>query len=644
MRFIGNKQNLLDVIDNTLKKHLDGSEKSFVDLFAGSNSVGMYFSNRYEIISNDVLYFSYAMARGTLGIKKYPTFDRLKKIGIDDPLKYLNSFDINSYHGDFVTREYSPDGLNNRKYFTVENAKFIDFYRNTINEWRKKELLDDNEFFYLLNILLSALPSVSNTTGTYGAFLKKWDNRAFKRLAPEAPILLNKFNNRQYNTDSIKLVSKIKDADIVYIDTPYNTRQYPSNYHVLEMIAKWNKPKLKGVTGQPNLDSEKSDFAVKRKAYSAMNTLLSKTVAKHVLISYSTDGIIPELELINLIKKYSKDGKVEIKRFAYRKYKSKIHNNNSVKELLFYYVPKAYVYRNRNRKILDKNQEHHVGISNGFIKSPLNYVGGKYKLLPQLLPQFPSNISTFVDLFSGGANVGINMSANKIIFNDINSRLNGFFRYIQAHNTNEIIENINYYINKYSLSKTNEAGFLRLRSDYNVSPSPVALYVLVSYSFNYQFRFNNSLDYNNPFGKNRSHFSKRMENNLIKFTNRLHGINAIFLDEYFAKLDFSNLDCNSFVYADPPYLITTSSYNDGTRGFGNWTEEQELQLYDLLDSINNKGIKFALSNVLTHKGLKNKSLITWSSKYNIHHLKYGYQNASHNTVHTGSDEVLITNY
>ncbi|MDM8332534.1 DNA adenine methylase, partial [Limosilactobacillus pontis] len=217
-------------------------------------------------------------------------------------------------------------------------------------------------------------------------------------------------------------------------------------------------------------------------------------------------------------------------------------------------------------------------------------------------------------------------------------------RYIQNNDVEEILKQIYGYIDKYHLSKTNEKGFKLFRDDYNSKPNPIALYTLVSYSFNYQFRFNNELQYNNPFGKNRSHFSKRMEQNLINFTERLHSMNAVFTDDYFTKLDLSNLKQSDFVYADPPYLITTGSYNDGNRGFVNWKEEQDKQLRHLLDSLNAKGIRFALSNVLKHKGAVNNELIQWSEQYNVHHLNYDYSNSSHNTSHLGSDEVLITNY
>lgn len=647
MRFIGSKKNLLQNIDTVLNQYLDGSEKTFVDLFGGSNAVGEFFSNRYHIISNDIMYFSYVIARGSLGLNSSPKFEKLGRQGINDPLQYLTSVDLSDYKGNYVTDNFSPAGEAKRMYFTVDNAKRIDFIRETIEEWKVQGSISDDEYFYLLNSLLQAIPFVSNITGTYGAYLKKWDKRAFKKLILEEPTNLSnhQYSNKAFNTDSVKLIDQLTGVDIVYIDPPYNTRQYPSNYHVLENIAKWEKPELKGVTGQPNLDNEKSDFATKKKAKDAMQELLSKVNSKHVLISYSTDGIIDKDEFVKMIKPFAKEGRVDVHEIEYRKYKSKIHNDKVVYELLMYYQPKNY---KTDLKLFDDTdlvvKPKKDSTPKGFIKSPLNYVGGKYKLLPQIMPLFPKNISTFVDLFSGGANVGININADKVIFNDINTKINEIFRYLQDHPSEEVLDTIYSLIDDYQLSKTNEEGFKAFRNAYNKAPDPISLYVLVSYSFNYQFRFNNHMQYNNPFGKNRSHFSERMKTNLVRFMDKLHMINATFTDDYFTKLDLSGLDKNSFVYADPPYLITTGSYNDGNRGFVNWTEKQEHELYDFLDALNARKIRFAMSNVLYHKGKENTSLLQWSEKYTVHHLNYDYKNASHNTVKQGSDEVLITNY
>ena len=195
MRFIGSKKNIVGKIEEVLDKHLDGSEKTFLDLFAGSNAVGNFFSKRYKIISNDIMYFSFVLARGSLAQKGSFKFHKLKELEISDPFKYFNSINVNNCKADFVTLEYSPAGPAKRMYFTEENAKRIDFCRNTIENWKKEKLINDNEYFYLLASLLNAIPYVSNTTGTYGAFLKKWDKRAFKPLTLEAPFIYNYFNN-----------------------------------------------------------------------------------------------------------------------------------------------------------------------------------------------------------------------------------------------------------------------------------------------------------------------------------------------------------------------------------------------------------------------------------------------------------------
>lgn len=278
--------------------------------------------------------------------------------------------------------------------------------------------------------------------------------------------------------------------------------------------------------------------------------------------------------------------------------------------------------------------------SEEYIKSPLNYVGGKYKLLPQIMPLFPNDISTFVDLFSGAANVGINVDAKTIIFNDKNHRVNGIFRYLQTHTTDKALDEIYNYIDKYKLTRTNEDGFKTIRRDYNQSTTekPMMLYTLVAYSYNQQFRFNLKGEFNNTFGRNYKFFSNSMREHLIEFKNRLDNMDAKFIDKSFDQVTFSDLDKNSFVYADPPYLITDATYNKS------WDIAQENKLYRLLDGLDERNIKFGLSNVLTHKSKENKTLIEWSKNYNVHHLNYSYVNSSYNTKRAASDEVLITNY
>jgi DNA adenine methylase len=144
-----------------------------------------------------------------------------------------------------------------------------------------------------------------------------------------------------------------------------------------------------------------------------------------------------------------------------------------------------------------------------------------------------------------------------------------------------------------------------MRELYNQNKNPLDLFVLIAYSFNHQIRFNNNHEFNNPFGRERSNFNASMKQNLEWFIIRLKESNAVFSDTNFEDFDFSFLTPNDFVYCDPPYLITTGTYNDGKRGFTGWNENEEKQLLKTLDNLDNQSIKFALSNVLEHKGKSN---------------------------------------
>ena len=185
-----------------------------------------------------------------------------------------------------------------------------------------------------------------------------------------------------------------------------------------------------------------------------------------------------------------------------------------------------------------------------------------------------------------------------------------------------------------------------MREYYNETKDVMDLFVLTCYAFNHQIRFNNKHKFNTPFGKERSSYNKNIEKNLINFCNALKEKNIVLENKDFLNIDLSNLSANSLVYCDPPYLISTGSYNDGKRGFKDWTEKEERELLQLLDNLNRKNIKFALSNVLYHKGLKNELLIEWSKKYNTIYLDKNYSNCNYQFKEKNAKtvEVLITNY
>lgn len=283
------------------------------------------------------------------------------------------------------------------------------------------------------------------------------------------------------------------------------------------------------------------------------------------------------------------------------------------------------------------------------IKSPLNYIGGKYRLLPQLLPLFPKNIDTFVDVFCGGANVGINIKSKKLILNDNLIYLIRLYQYLQQNPLSQTIDYIENKIKILGLSDTNQNAFLALRREYNHSKQSLDLFLLIAFSFNHQIRFNNTHEFNTPFGKKRSSFNEKMKNNLIDFIKALQSRDVQISDLSFELLDYASLHSQDFVYCDPPYLITTGTYNDGKRGFKGWGENEEWQLLKTLDELNQRNIRFALSNVLLHKGKENALLNHWLSqrKYHVHDLNIHYGNASYHSKNrdkTASREVLITNY
>lgn len=282
----------------------------------------------------------------------------------------------------------------------------------------------------------------------------------------------------------------------------------------------------------------------------------------------------------------------------------------------------------------------------GYIKSPMNYTGGKYKILEHIIPSFPKKIDNFVDLFAGGLNVGINVNANAIYANDQITYLIELYKMFQDTTTDELLKKIKERIETYGLSQTNAEGYNALRAEYNKSKSLLDLFVLTCFSFNHQIRFNSKHEFNTPFGKDRSSFNDSIERNLILFCDALHKKNIILSTGDFRDFDISKLSSGDVVYCDPPYLITTGSYNDGKRGFKDWTETEDADLLSLLDKLNDRGILFALSNVFAHKGQTNDALIEWSKKYNVLYIDKTYSNCSYHFKDRGTKtvEVLITNY
>ncbi len=340
MRFIGRKTLLLDNIHEVILEHAPDA-KTFCDIFSGSGTVARYFKQWYEVSSNDLLYFSYVLQKATVENDNLPTFDKLSQtLNINDPITYLNSLELQemeylAQEKRFFQNTYAPIG--NRMYLNNENALRIDYIRILIETWYQNHLLNENEYYYLLACLIEGIPFVSNISGTYGAYHKTWDKRTYKKFELiRLDVISNRKNNKCFNQDGNELIHALQ-GDVLYIDPPYNSRQYLPNYHLLETAALYDYPIAKGVTGQRNYDNKKSDFCIKNKVLSSFEDLIKNAHFKHIILSYSTDGLMTLSDIETIMKKYGLPATFKIYWIPYRRYKSRPQKEkNTLKEMLVY--------------------------------------------------------------------------------------------------------------------------------------------------------------------------------------------------------------------------------------------------------------------------------------------------------------------
>lgn len=283
-----------------------------------------------------------------------------------------------------------------------------------------------------------------------------------------------------------------------------------------------------------------------------------------------------------------------------------------------------------------------------YIKSPLNYVGGKTKLLSQILPLFPKDIRTFYDVFCGGCNVGINVEAERVVCNDIQTELIDLYIAIQRTPLEDIRRYIKEQILLFGLSRTNKEGYISFRKKYNDDfhqnkSNPIDLLILISHSFNNQLRFNKRREYSNTFG--RRTFNTNTDTNLELFKGGINQKNILFTNTHFSKIDFSDIHPDDFVYFDPPYTITEAVYNKMY-----WSSEEDNRLMEIMSDLNKRGIRFAMSNVIEHSNKTNDKLIKWVEENNVRmvSIEMSYANAYAATKkledRVPSKEVLIINY
>ena len=598
MRFIGNKELITIEIKKLLEsKNLINKNLILFDAFCGTGAVADSLKDSFNIIVNDLMKWSVIYTEGRI-VKYGCNFNNL---GFN-PFEFFNS--NNKIVKGFFYHNYSPAG-SKRMYFSSDNAGRIDYFRQTIKNWKSKNLINNNEYSFLLASLIESISYVSNTAGVYGAFLKYWDPRAKKKIIfKQVDSKKSNFNNIELYNDKIENIIEKINCDILYIDPPYTQNQYGTQYHLLETLVLNDNPSISPITGSRPTAPLRSNWSKNYKAHILFDLVISKTKAKYIIFSYSIDGFMSKSFIEASLKRYGKAESYICKKISYNKYKN--FKSKGKKEHF------EYLFFIEKKELNDIKYE-----------SPLNYIGSKAKMISEIEKYFPANINVFVDAFGGGFNVGINSNANQIIYNDLNHFVKDLVQSFKVNDTYQYILYIKKIIKKFNLEKGNSENYIKARKYYNSLPitkrDPKLLYTIILYGFNQQIRFNSNYDFNNPVGMR--WFNDKVLEKMISFSRVIKEKEIIFESMDYNHL-INKINADTFIYMDPPYRLTTGSYNDGKRGFKGWNIIDEKNMFQFTNHLNQKSIQFIISYVIEHNGKSNEEIknLIKENNYRLIHI------------------------
>lgn len=326
MNYIGSKNSLSSFIFNTVQSVVgaDLSDKIFADVFAGTGAVGSVFKPFVkEVIANDVEYYSFVLNRNYIGNHTALTYGHY--------ITLLNELD--GVEG-FIFQQYAEGGSEGRLYFSKENGKKIDACRTQIETWNTEGKLSQNIYFLLLASLLESADKVANTASVYGAYLKQLKKTAQKNLVVKAAIFQKTKNkHRVFQEDSNQLIKKIS-GDILYLDPPYNARQYGANYHLLTTIAKYDTFVPKGKTGLR--EYYKSAYCRKNEVLDSFTQLIKDAQFKYIFLSYNNEGLMSQSDVEKVMTAH---GNYQLETKKYRRFKAdKTENRNHKADSTFEYL------------------------------------------------------------------------------------------------------------------------------------------------------------------------------------------------------------------------------------------------------------------------------------------------------------------
>lgn len=629
MRYIGNKNKLLQFIESNINK-LENIEdfNTLIDVFSGTCAVGEHFKKKFNIISCDILECSYIQSYFKLLINKIPK-------DIDNYIKKLN--DIEGIKG-YIFEKYSENGKEGRLYFSEYNGKKIDAILKKILYWENKKI-NIETIMYLKYSLLEAVSKISNITGVYGSYLKNLQKNATNKILLQKHDIINSnFKHNVFKGESYeKLKNIISNKSILYLDPPYNSRQYSSNYHLLDTIAKNKDPIIKKTRGKVSKSGLPEDLIMSKWCYKkSIEIELKKFLELDsliIILSYSSESILDKEQILSIMNKY---GKTVVHEKQHKKFNSNSVANKNVLEYLF---------------ICDKRNQNYN------LKSVIQWPGSKKRLIKHISKIIPLEYNNYYELFLGGGSLLFHLKPKTAFCTEINNNLCCMYKNIK-NNVEYIIKELTILEQKYlSLEdekdknntksrsylyydikkKFNSLKINKINKNDNILQTVYFLF-LNKTCFNGIYRENSKGEFNVPFGngKNKTICNKK---ELLSLANYLNNNNINIINKDFNYYE-NNIKSKDLVYLDPPYHDTFNGY-DKT----GWDIKKTNKVIDIFINLSIRGVYVILSNANNDfVGIFKKKIDKTNIKYNILEIEVSRSlNSNINKRKKTKCEVLIYN-
>ncbi|MFM9378813.1 Dam family site-specific DNA-(adenine-N6)-methyltransferase [Gordonia sp. VNK21] len=662
-RYLGSKRLVLPVIAEVIDT-LDERPATAADLFAGTGMVGQSLARAGMAVTfNDLLSSNTTVYRAFFGD------GAVRRELLADLVESINETDPDRLEENYFSQTFADS------YFHEANCRLIGHYRESIEGWHAAGTIDERERAVLITSLLYGMDKAAATVGHYDAYRVGAAGEQ-ARLRFGLPVEETyEAGHRITRRDANELVREGR-WDLVYIDPPYNSRQYGDLYHVLDNVTDWNKGPVQYKARKMDRRHLKSDYCTTR-AVPAFSDLIESVDAATIVMSYNDTGergnsrSAARLTDDDIVEILSRRGEVQIVDVPHREFTTGRSGIGEIVERLFVCrvgrsgAPKG----SAPRRAMNAAATDAVAPSTDRpqVRSPLNYTGNKKRLVTEIMPLLPppsARHTRFVDVFGGSMTVGMNAGFPQAVLNDVQTDVVALAQLFRDVPHAQIVDEVEKLVDRYGLSdssrhgyaayganssnglgRVNKAGYLALRDHFNRMDNadrlrPFVFFTLVVFGFNNQIRYNRRGEFNMPVGKR--DFNGRVRKNLFDTVARMHELAPELWTLDFRDV-FGKLETTDLVYCDPPYILGTAPYNEQNA----WTADDETDLLDALAGFAARGGTFGLSNVLSHKGSEHDQLIDWASGHGfaVHTLDYSYANSSyHRKDRNASREVLITNW